>query len=95
MSQQAFEPGSIAPVTGLFELHHAFGFPTGVAEECVAGKALPSGPQGWLWLLVEHRRGQRAPNQCRDEHFHRHHPDNPNEEANFVAPAQAPDGAPA
>ncbi len=46
MSQQAFEPGSIAPVTGLFELLHAFGFGQASPKNVWRAKRYPPAPRG-------------------------------------------------
>ena len=44
-----FEPGTAAPLSGRYELHHVLGGCTGLTVNAVAGEQLPTGPRGWFW----------------------------------------------
>ena len=44
-----FEPGTAAPISGTYELHHVLGNRIGQYVDLVIGQALPSAPRGWYW----------------------------------------------
>jgi hypothetical protein len=44
-----FEPGTAAPISGTYELHHMLGNRTGEYVDLVIGQALPPAPRGWFW----------------------------------------------
>ena len=43
------EPGTAAPISGTYELHHMLGNRTGQYVDLVIGQALPPAPRGWFW----------------------------------------------
>jgi hypothetical protein len=46
-----FEPGTAAPISGRYELHHMLGNRTGEYVDLVIGQALPPAPRGWFWSV--------------------------------------------
>jgi hypothetical protein len=44
-----FEPGTAAPISDTYELHHFLGNRTGEYVDLVIGQALPPAPRGWFW----------------------------------------------
>ena len=44
-----FEPGTAAPISGTYELHHVLGNKTGQCADLVVGQVLPAAPLGWFW----------------------------------------------
>ena len=53
MAEREHEPGTLAPMTGLYEQLNVFGTPTGRVEHVRERERLPLGPRGFTWRPIE------------------------------------------
>lgn len=46
-------PGTLAPVTGLYQQINVFGTPIGAPVAVRASEKLPAAPRNWAWVLTD------------------------------------------